>query len=340
MYNSRVQGLEEHRSKLIIFWTFCRSIHQMYNRFHFLKNMLCIILPILVIIMELFVPSKRTQKNDEWTIRDCTLLIFNILCVCFLFIFVLPLTPNPKFSHGYKSMRVSRSFQAQIIESLCTRKATDPRDMFFGIHSILEKLGSSEKLPPVDYSLSCAQTYTNLTQYLLCEGDSLLPLSLAVQKRCEGAPSWVPDYSQDLGILLYESQRLFNMSIFSDVTCGSFPYRRFHPSNASILIVRGYIIPIATQWINICVGDHVALISGLLFPIVVRRKGDRLVELIGPAFFKDLGPFVLWHLICIEMKDYVKERKKKWVEAERSRLPLGSVIEDKPEHYLDDIYIG
>lgn len=43
---------------------------------------------------------------------------------------------------------------------------------------ILEKLGSSEQLSPVDYSLPCAQIYTNLTQYLLFEGSSLLPLAL------------------------------------------------------------------------------------------------------------------------------------------------------------------
>ena len=267
------------------------------------------------------------------------------------------LTPNPGFPFYVNNMRIRKGFQARIIESLCTRKATDPRDMSFGIHSILEKLGPSEKLPPVDYSLPCAQIYTNLTQYLLSEKGSLLPLALAAQKRCDDAPSWVPDYSQDLSILVHDGPELPGRQRAVDVTYDSLPYRRFHPNNPSILIVKGVMFTVVTEVLrssdtfktsnlldgfpaaNVHVGDHVALISGLPLPIVVRKKGHILVEIIGPGF-----------LVCLAHDDsairyfnvwtrHVKERKKEWVEAERSRLPLGSVIEDKPERYLDDLYI-
>jgi hypothetical protein len=177
--------------------------------------------------------------------------------------------------------------------------------MSFGIHSILEKLGSSEKLFPVDYSIPCAQVYTNLTQYLLFEGDSLLPLGLAARRRCEGAPSWVPDYSQAFSVFSILEHDSLQVHKRSRDNKGYFPYRRLHPKNANILIVKGYMFaivtqvlrssnelqtsPLSTRWpaTNIRVGDQMAFISGLPFAIVVRRKEGGLVELIGPAFFRD-----------------------------------------------------
>jgi hypothetical protein len=359
MHNARVQGLKVHRSRLIRFWTFCYSIHRMHI---LLQGLMCIlwILAIMFFKMpESLITLERIQKNDEWIIRVCTSLS-SIKLLSYIHHKLTTLhTPDHKLSHGCSSMRVSIGIQVHIIESLCTRKATDPRDMFFGIHSILEKLGPSKKLPPVDYSLPCAQIYTNLTRYLLSEGNSLLPLALAAQKRCDGAPSWVPDYSQDLSILVHDGPQLPGRPKAVDLAYGFLPYRRFHPSNASILIVKGVMFDVVTEVLrssdtfktsnllkgfpaaNVCVGDHVAFISGLPFPIVVRKKRRRLVELIGPGFLECLTQFMVGQDIMFSnaWTRHVKERKKKWVEAERSRLPLGSVIEDKPERYLDDIYI-
>jgi hypothetical protein len=352
MHNARVHGLEEHSSILLTYWTFCCAINRVHKWYINLTFILgaTIYLPIPILLSSVLLKWKYGY------------IILSILCWAALFVgsmvslFLPSLTPNPGFPLSLNTIRICKSFQAQVVESLCTRNATDPKDMSFGIHSILEKLGSSEKLSPVDYSLPCAQIYTNLTQYLLFEGDSLLPLGLAARKRCEGAPSWVPDYSQVFSIFSILEHDNLQLRSRSRDNKAYFPYRRLHPNNASILIVKGYMFaivtqvlrssdkfqtsPLSTRWpaTNVRVGDQIAFISGLPFSIVVRRKEGGLVELIGPAFFRDNNiiksrSFVVW-------ERHVKERKKKWFETQRSRLPLGSVIEDNPEQYLDDLYIS
>lgn len=81
--------------------------------------------------------------------------------------------------------------------ALRLRKATNPKDMSFGLHSVLEKL-TGKHLPLVDYRISLGTVYEQLAHYLITEYDSLEVIVLAAQAHRQDTPSWVPDFSQKL----------------------------------------------------------------------------------------------------------------------------------------------
>ena len=94
---------------------------------------------------------------------------------------------------------VDHDIHEHVADSLCFRKATNPRDLSFGLRSVLGLCSAiSQDLPAIDYSLPVDQVYTKLTKYLILASNALQPLLLAACKSCPNAPSWVPDYSQVL----------------------------------------------------------------------------------------------------------------------------------------------
>lgn len=130
MHNVRVQGLQEHNSILLTFWTFCRSI----NRVHKWYVALTLILGIAAYIP---IPILLSPVLLKWKYGYG---ILSILCWAapavgsLVPLFIPVLTPNPGFSPSYSTIRICESFQAQLLDSLCTWKATDPKDMSFRIH--------------------------------------------------------------------------------------------------------------------------------------------------------------------------------------------------------------
>jgi hypothetical protein len=130
-------------------------------------------------------------------------------------------------------------------------------------------------------------------------------LTLAAQKRCEGAPSLVPDYLRNLADFSSSQSARNKIGLPKQraVTYNSLLYIKFHPDNDDIIIVKGFILeqiteirsslveifrrspePITYQlWTriktpsyrgvtynNVSIGDKVALIVGVSIPLVVR----------------------------------------------------------------------
>ncbi|OQV07916.1 hypothetical protein CLAIMM_12270 [Cladophialophora immunda] len=83
-----------------------------------------------------------------------------------------------------------------LIDAVCTRNATDPKDKAFGLYPILEEL-LQQRLPMPDYSLPIGQVYRALTLYLLQATDSMLIILVAATHNVAGEPSWVVNWSAE-----------------------------------------------------------------------------------------------------------------------------------------------
>jgi hypothetical protein len=137
--------------------------------------------------------------------------------------------------------RLSLDLHTRLIQTLATRRSTDPRDMSFSLHSVL-RLYSEEQLDvdAVDYAYSLGTIYRNLTVHLMQQSRGLEHLFLAGHKREFDAPSWVPNYShhsQVHGITIEPAES-------SAVTATSAQYWRLHPNNDKVLIVKGFLFDV------------------------------------------------------------------------------------------------
>jgi hypothetical protein len=76
---------------------------------------------------------------------------------------------------------------------VASRKASDPRDLVYGILGLVE---SEEKIEP-DYNLSISQVFANCAIHIICEQRNLSFLAFNDLGRNKelGLPSWVPDWT-------------------------------------------------------------------------------------------------------------------------------------------------
>ncbi|KAJ4297511.1 hypothetical protein N0V90_005403 [Kalmusia sp. IMI 367209] len=244
--------------------------------------------------------------------------------------------------------------------------------MSFGLQPILQRLPTATDIPNVDYKLSKAEVYQQLTKQLLSKTNTLDILSLAAQEHCEGAPSWVPDYSQTLTDLRFGLvYRAFMGNLYHPkATPGSAINVRFDPDNTGVLIVKGFIVehyavsiyapePLTIQignksriwhqapsyrgiYFDVEFGDKMALIAGVSIPLIVRDDGD-FVKIVAPAIPEDegLGGRSLKSLMKGHVwENYDKDRKKKWIEAHGSGSNSGRSSEPDPADYLEDLFIS
>ena len=129
----------------------------------------------------------------------------------------------------------------RLLDTLSSRSSTDPKDMSFALHTILEmSTQTGMDLPAIDYSLSKRQVYQMMTTYLIHGDQSLRILLLAASNQCPNAPSWVPDYSQPLKRLA---------EVYDLETKGSHPSRKSRPyfrleENSNVLVVKGFEVDI------------------------------------------------------------------------------------------------
>jgi hypothetical protein len=76
-------------------------------------------------------------------------------------------------------------------------KATNPRDLIFGIYGICPR--AANEVMAVDYSASVKTVYLNAARALCKPGDIEILLSIGGlvlgDKNIEGLPSWVPDWT-------------------------------------------------------------------------------------------------------------------------------------------------
>ncbi|KAF2832826.1 HET-domain-containing protein [Ophiobolus disseminans] len=312
-------------SRFLDYWIFCHSIAKTYHWYCRWKKLM-----VLGVAAGTVVPVWLSSKH--WNLRQwqaiVALLITTVLSIVLFFwvlLDIIPrLAPNPSYpyhiasvSHVETERYLRSSLHERLVETLRMRSATDPRDMSFGLYSVLERFTRKDHLPTVDYSLTQAEVYQQLTKYLIYGTQSLRTLTLTAQKPCKGAPSWVPNYSQDLAALWGRKRDgdLIDLPLWYSVTAGSKPYYTFHSGNDNILVVKGFIIETVTAvgveeksiydpltethtcrpqtWYETTtyrgtcydgarVGDKIALIAGVPLPLVVRDDGE-FVKIIAPA---------------------------------------------------------
>ncbi|CAI6328428.1 unnamed protein product [Periconia digitata] len=269
-----------------------------------------------------------------------------------------------------------RKIHAQVLEAICTRSATDPRDMSYGIQSILDRPNTNNKTPSVDYTLSKAEVFKQLSIYLLSQQSSIQLLTLAAQRRCEHASSWIPDFSHNLTAdcrdVEYPEEWREHDYLYRrpyDVTSHSPHYQRLHPQDDSILIVKGYLfaevisvagdgafaLQIASErktcpgfaHVFTCPGDKLALISGLSFPVLVKVRGENLVEILGIAWVKTKyrrskrsHSTYYARMSDKEWEAYCGRKRREWIRAHRRPgLSEDDVHIPSRQVYLDDLFI-
>jgi hypothetical protein len=119
-----------------------------------------------------------------------------------------------------------------IMETIRTRKATNPQDISYGLYSAMERfLKPDLSLPRVDYHIPLSRVYAQFTRSLLMNFNTLIPLALAAKSL---GPSWVPNYTQNFGycyLLDILPERVPNQPPTDNW--------KFSDDHAGLLIVRG-----------------------------------------------------------------------------------------------------
>jgi hypothetical protein len=220
--------------------------------------------------------------------------------------------------------RIGSNVHERILDTLRTRDATEPRDMSFGLHSLLERLPGHTELPYINDKMPLSSVYFQLTRFLLHNSKSLKVLTLAAQGRCQRAPSWVPDFSlvddtdyiddgpnrapprfgkQNSKLEEIVDRRWDKISLQGEADMASIctavygtrlPFQ-YHTTNDEILVVKGTFLGFITA---VSVREGVSdietnLHSGLAFEGC--RVGDRVVLILGvqrPLIVRDDGNHV------------------------------------------------
>jgi hypothetical protein len=202
----------------------------------------------------------------------------------------------------------------------------------------------------VDYSVSKAEAYKRFVISFLVEESVQDFLMLALQRHCEGAPSWVPDFSKNPQVQLDRHKE-------NDVTFGSRCYYKLHSEDTLVVkgLVGDYICFVTTESdyyrfqthghfpcetrSPVRIGDILALISGCPEVVVLRDKGAsfELLSIATPIPRRNVEgqkiAYTSWKIVN-------RRKRAEWEEAQRTRSPPGTVMEADPEDYLDDILIS
>jgi hypothetical protein len=372
LYQAGVGHTSEYDSRLTAYWSFCVSIRSRYRPFRRLN--LWLVLALFVITSVPVVHKVRKSSRVFPLVVTLVLIWWFPLCIALYVVFVRSLAPNPGYSStgeldtylgGSPLKQHTRiSIHDRILESLSTRNATDPRDMSFGIYSILERVIRHQNLPSLNHEIPLYQSYHQLTRCLLEDMTSLKLLIMAAQMPCMRGPSWVPNYSQKLQ---------YDIPLHFDATPKSKAYYSYHPSKDGVLVVKGMIIgtvlyfgrergassrtiwegqgsklqfPIYTTCghgsssSSFRIGDKVALIAGVTVPLLLRRVGDH-VKIIAIAEMERRIGEDRSHTMHGDLWRAAEEsRRANWLEKHSSQTDSQIIREPDPAEYLDDILIA
>jgi hypothetical protein len=214
------------------------------------------ILPIVV--AQLFNPRAMNRS-----------LLIGLLIVIFMSTFIVGrlmwhvLSPNPPFPSDWKLSHSRSQKQAgdfantdihdRVLWTITSRRATHPKDMSFGIHSILANAATPDlPHPSIDYSLPVTTIYEQLTVYLIRKSKTLDVLQLAArQSALRLLPTWIPDYSR--GLSLYKSHPRDHCWTSWSTWQSSESHFKIGSSNGfTILTVKGYVTGRITETARFC----------------------------------------------------------------------------------------
>jgi hypothetical protein len=184
-----------------------------YRQFIFEMSYTCLIIYNTVValawlslfnLIAALITTSYSFSKHSLTFRRRTDFIIYISISIFVFFLIFPYYAIMVYSHFYKTF-FSRPFHSQyrrslredavddFIDAVVTRRASEPRDMAYGLQTVLERrLG--RPLPTPNYDISLSQTYRRLTTNLLDATDQLQFLVLAAANKMSGQPSWVPNW--------------------------------------------------------------------------------------------------------------------------------------------------
>lgn len=123
-----------------------------------------------------------------------------------------------------------------LVDVICSRKASEPKDKAFATHTVLQKL-LREPLPQPTYELPLAQIYQTLSLDLLGATGSMKAIlagSLCTYQNC---PSWTADWSAEF--LSYWLRPLLAYQNSKDAAFGSVAFCQLECNQRGILLVRG-----------------------------------------------------------------------------------------------------
>jgi hypothetical protein len=211
-YGSEATTKEEEETQPV------RSSHiERYRQFLFKTMYTCLMvlrtvatlayLSLFNLIAAAIMTSVRLSKQSSKSRSITGYAIWTSLAI-FAFLIIFPCYVIMTYFYYHKgmfSMPIHSQFKVLLredatddfVDAIVTRRATEPRDMAFGLHTVLgRRLNNSIALP--DYKASVAHTYKQLTRNLLNATDQLHFLPLAAGNHMDGQPSWVPDWSAEL----------------------------------------------------------------------------------------------------------------------------------------------
>lgn len=133
--------------------------------------------------------------------------------------------------------------EAELVDGLCSRQASHPKDFAFAFRSVLEKLLKTDLATP-DYSLPQNQIYKNLAKDIFESTQSMQFLVAASVNRLPSSPSWVADWSAEFPktwlnvsrdpLKFERGGRLYGgATIWSDMWC------QLNLNDENVLLVRG-----------------------------------------------------------------------------------------------------
>lgn len=296
-----------------------------------------------------------------------------ILLYCTIQI-VSRLAPYPVYQKAYKLtdaasvVRFRPNLHDRMVQALRARSATDPRDMSWGLLSVLRRMYGDA--PTTGFELLLPIVYQRLTEYLISKGAFAHIINLAAQKHCNGSPSWVPDYSQKLEDITYhDAGHSGRMVKICQRIFGSQPCYKFLDAEQRILAVKGFVLgqitmvkpaqsshftkrmhTVETDFYEgvgppsgAQVGDKLVLIAGLLNPLVLRDNGQTM-EIITATSLSSRWRKILDDVDSSSLADvwtcYEKGRKKEWMQAHGWDTRRSDSRDPDPLLYLEDILIS
>ncbi|KAF2441122.1 HET-domain-containing protein [Karstenula rhodostoma CBS 690.94] len=178
--------------QLCRYWQFCRSLS--LSKLYATPAFICAMIALAEV--------QGVPKTELG--RTICYSVYVASCFAMLYTFVIGIHLHIDRSSTMPDMLENVKHHT-ILDTLSSRSATNPLDMSFGFHTILQLSAKGElQVPTVDYSYPMSKVYHDLAMYVMLQTGSLDMLLLAASYGCPSAPSWVPDFSRNNPIMAWK----------------------------------------------------------------------------------------------------------------------------------------